>query len=200
MCSATVSAHRRANKPLHGRPAPHLDPGSAAKSCHPAQIATADFVHLHDSDAELNSIGDYNGAMGGGPGGSAALVRASLAATQQQKPKTVSRGWAGPAGRRAWRGQHREGVPRSPPIEARTQIPSALAPTPTSAPSQPSAKCRGRHRKPSTAPASSAQGLSSARGWCGGRRTSQTALRSPTRRTRPQSYPYGPSPAHPSGG
>ena len=38
--------------------------------------------------------------MGGGPGGSAAPATASLAAAQQQKPKTVSRGWVGPAAER----------------------------------------------------------------------------------------------------
>ena len=89
--------------PLLGRPALDLGRESTAKIHHLARIATTDFVHLHDSNAELNSIGDYNGAMGGGPGGSAALVRASPAATQQQKPKTVSRGWSGPAGRRGRR-------------------------------------------------------------------------------------------------
>ena len=55
-------------------------------------------------------------------------------------------------------------VLKSPPIEARTEIPSPLATTTTTMPSQPSAKTRRRWRKPSTAPASSAQGLSSARG------------------------------------
>ena len=39
--------------------------------------------------------------MGGGPGGSAAPATASLAAAQQQKPKTVSGGEWRPAGRRA---------------------------------------------------------------------------------------------------
>ena len=38
-----------------------------------------------------------------------------------------------------------EDAPESPPIEVRTEIPSALAPTPTSAPSQPSADSKGRH-------------------------------------------------------
>ena len=91
--------------PLLGHPALDLGRESAAEIRYLARIAAADFVHLHDSNAELNSIGDYNGAMGGGPGGSAALVRASPAAIQQQKPKTVSRGWAGPAGRRGRRGE-----------------------------------------------------------------------------------------------
>ena len=39
--------------PLLGRPALHLDPGSAAKIRHPAQIATADFTDLRHSNQEL---------------------------------------------------------------------------------------------------------------------------------------------------
>ena len=108
--------------------------------------------------------------------------------------------WSRPAGQRAQRGQHREGAPKSPPIEARTDIPSALTTTTTTAPSQPPAERRGMHSKPSMAPASSAQGLSSARGWGGGRRTSQMPQMTGTKHVRPRSHPHGPSPAHPSGG
>jgi len=89
--------------PLLRRPALHLGHESAAKIRHLAQVAAADFVHLHDSNAEVVAQRYANGAMGGGPGDSAAPARASLAATQQQKRKTVSRGWSGPAGRRGWR-------------------------------------------------------------------------------------------------
>ena len=78
--------------PLLRRPALHLGRESAAKIRHLAQVAAADFVHLHHSDAEVVAARYAKGAMGGGPGGSAAPARASLAAAQQQKPKTVSRG------------------------------------------------------------------------------------------------------------
>ena len=77
----------------------------------------------------------YNSAVRRDTGGSAAPVRASPAPVQPQKPKAVSGGWSRPSGRRAWRGQHREGTPKSPPIEVRTEIPSVLAPAPTSTPS-----------------------------------------------------------------
>ena len=78
--------------PLLRRPALHLGRESTAKIRHLAQVATADFVHLHHSNAELIKGSYAKGAMGGGPGGSAAPATASLAAAQQQKPKTVSRG------------------------------------------------------------------------------------------------------------
>ena len=65
---------------------------TSAEARHLAQVAAADFVHLHDSNAELITARYANGAMGGGPGDSAAPATASLAAAQQQKPKTVSRG------------------------------------------------------------------------------------------------------------
>ena len=70
---------------------PPAPPISAREARHLAQVATADFVHLHHSDAELINHCYANGAMDGGPGGSAAPATASLAAAQQQKPKTVSR-------------------------------------------------------------------------------------------------------------
>ena len=90
-----------AKKPLLCRPALHLGPRSAAKIRHPAHIAAADFVHLHDSNAELIKGSYANSAMGRGPEDSAAPATASLAAAQQQKPKTVSGGEWRPAGRRA---------------------------------------------------------------------------------------------------
>ena len=48
-------AHRRAKKPLHGRPALHLGPGSAPTIRHPAQIAAADpdLQHSNQSSATL---------------------------------------------------------------------------------------------------------------------------------------------------
>ena len=81
--------------PLLRHPALHLERRSAAKIHHLAQVTTTDFVHLHHSDAELLDAQHANGATGGGPENSNAPGRASLAATQQQKPKTVSRGWVG---------------------------------------------------------------------------------------------------------
>ena len=76
-------------------------------------------------------------------GDSTAPVRASPAPVQPQKPKTVSGGWARPAGRRAQRGQRSGTHIKSPPIEARTEIPSALTTTTTTAPSYPPADLRG---------------------------------------------------------
>ena len=67
-------------------------PISAREARHLAQVATADLVHLHNSDAEVVAARYAKGAMGRGPEDSAAPATASLAATQQQKPKTVSRG------------------------------------------------------------------------------------------------------------
>ena len=78
--------------PLLRRPALHLGRESAAKIHHLAQVAATDFVHLHDSDAELINARHANGAMDGGPEDSAAPATASVAAAQQQKPETVSRG------------------------------------------------------------------------------------------------------------
>ena len=86
-CAPQCSVH-----PLLRHLALHLGRESAAKIRHLAQVATTDFVHLHDSNAEVVAAYHANGAMGGGPGGSAAPATASLAAAQQQKPKTVSRG------------------------------------------------------------------------------------------------------------
>ena len=85
-CAPQCSVH-----PLLRHLALHLGRESAAKIRHLAQVAATDFVHLHHSDAELIKDRYANGAMGGGPGGSAAPATASLAAAPQQKPKTVSR-------------------------------------------------------------------------------------------------------------
>ena len=78
--------------PLLRHPALHLGRESAAKIRHLAQFATTDFVHLHDSDAEVVAARYADGAIGEGPEDSAAPATASVAAEQQQKPKTVSRG------------------------------------------------------------------------------------------------------------
>ena len=74
---------------------------SAAKTRHPEQIAATDSLHLQDSDAEVVATRYAKGAMGGGPEDSAAPATASLAAAQQQKPKTVSGAEWRPAGRHA---------------------------------------------------------------------------------------------------
>ena len=151
-------AQQPAKKLLLGHPALDLGPRSAAKIRHPAQIATADSVDLHQTHQASCSTSYCNSTMRRDAEGSPAPVRASPAPVQPQKPKTVSGGRSRPAGRRAWRGQRSGTHPKSPPIEARTEISSPLAPTTTTTPSQPSAKTRGRWRKPSKAPASSAQG------------------------------------------
>ena len=119
--------------PLLGHPALDLRRESAAEIRHPAQTATADFVHLHQTHQASSSTTYYNSAMRRDAGGSAAPVRASPAPVQPQKPKTVSRGRAGPAGRRGRRRESSGTHPKSPPIAARTEIPSALVPTATSA-------------------------------------------------------------------
>jgi len=67
-------------------------PISAQEARHLAQVATADLVHLHNSDAEVVAARYAKGAMGRGPEDSAAPATASLAAARQQKPKTVSGG------------------------------------------------------------------------------------------------------------
>jgi len=67
-------------------------PISAREARHLAQVATADLVHLHNSDAEVVAAYYAKGAMGRGPEDSAAPATASLAAARQQKPKTVSGG------------------------------------------------------------------------------------------------------------
>ena len=77
---------------LHFGPVLHLGPGSARReSTCLAQIATTDSAHLHDSNAELINQCYADSAMGRGPEDSAAPATASLAAAQQQKPKTVFR-------------------------------------------------------------------------------------------------------------
>ena len=119
--------------PLLGCPALHLGPGSAAKIRHPAQIAAADSVDLRQTHQASCAPTYCNSAMRRDAGGSAAPVRASPAPVQPQKPKTVSRGWVGPAGRRGRRRERSGTHPKSPPIAARTEIPSALVPTATSA-------------------------------------------------------------------
>jgi len=121
--------------PLQGRCALHIWVWSAAEIRHPAQIAAADFVHLHQTHQASCATTFYDSAMRRDAGGSAAPVRASPAPVQPQKPKTVSRGRAGPAGRRGRRRERSGTHPKSPPIAARTEIPSALVPTATSAPS-----------------------------------------------------------------
>ena len=75
-------------RPAPAPPSPPSRPGSATKIPYLAQVATTDFVHLHDSNAEVVAARYANGAMGGGPGGSTAPATASLAATQQEKPKS----------------------------------------------------------------------------------------------------------------
>ena len=99
-------AHGCAKKLLYGRLPP---PISAREAHHLAQIATTDFVHLQHSDAAVVAARYAKGAMGRGPEDSAAPATASLAAAQQQKPKTVSRGWSGPAGQRG-RWEERSGA------------------------------------------------------------------------------------------
>ena len=86
MTAALRPAARR--RPAPARPVLHLGRESAAKIRHLAQVAAADFVHLHHSDAELINHCYANGAMDGGPGGSTTPATASLAATQQEKPKS----------------------------------------------------------------------------------------------------------------
>ena len=84
-------------------PQPPRAPSRPPKRCenpHPAQIAVADSVHLHHSNAELIKGSYANSAMGRDAGGSGAPVTASPAAVQQQKPKAVS-GGRGTAGRPA---------------------------------------------------------------------------------------------------
>ena len=78
--------------PLLGRPALDLGRESAAEIHHLARIAAADFVHLQHSDAEVVATRYAKGAMGRDPEDSATPATASLAAAQQQKLKTVSRG------------------------------------------------------------------------------------------------------------
>lgn len=124
--------------------------------------------------------------------GSAAPVTASPVPVQPQKPKTVSGGRVGPAGQRAQRGQRSGAHSKSPPIELRTEIPSALTPTPRSAQSLPSVQHRGRRSNPSTAPASSGHGGEARERRGGGRRTSHIPQMSTTTHARPQSYPMGP--------
>ena len=121
--------------PLLGHPALDLRRESAAEIHHLAQTAAADFVHLHQTHQASCATSYYNSPMRRDAGGSAAPVRASPAPVQPQKPKTVSRGRAGPAGRRGRRRESSGTHPKSPPIAARTEIPSALVPTATSAPS-----------------------------------------------------------------
>jgi len=131
---------------------------------------------------------------------SAAPVTANLVPVQPQKPKTVSGGRVGPAGQRAQRGPRSGAHSKSPPIELRTEIPSALTPTPRSAQSLPSVQHRGRRSNPSTAPASSGHGGEARERRGGGRRTSRIPQMSTTTHARPQSYPHGSSPAAPVGG
>ena len=143
---------------------PCISAPEAPRIWHPTPIAAAESVDLHQTHQASSATVYYYSAMCRDAEGSPAPVRASPAPVQPQKPKTVSGVWSRPAGRRAQRGQRSGTHPKSPPIEARTDIPSALTTTTTTAPSQPSAERRGMHSKPSMAPASSAQGLSSARG------------------------------------
>ena len=185
---------------LHGRPPLHLDPGSTAKIRHPAQIAATDSVDLHQTHQAGCATLYYNCAMRRDAEGSPAPVRASPAPVQPQKPKTVSGGRSRPAGRRAQRGQRSGTHPKSPPIEARTEIPSALTITTTTAPSLPSAQHRGRWANPSTAPASSAQGGEARERRGTGQRTIHMPQLRLTTHVRLRSHSHGPSPAHPSGG
>ena len=128
---------------------PCISAPEAPQIWHPTRIAAAESVDLHQTHQASQTANYHNGAMRRDAEGSATPVRANPAATQQQKPKPLRVTVA--SGRPACpRGQHREGAPRSPLIEARTEIPSTLTPTLTSAPSQPSAQRRGRRGKPST--------------------------------------------------
>ena len=110
-------------------------------------------------------------------------------------------GWWVASGRPACaRGQHSECAPRPPRMEARTEIPSALVTTPTSAPSQPPAELTGRGSKQQHGAGKQCPGREKGeRAGCG-RRTGQTPRRSPTEPVRPRSHTLYRSYAAPSGG
>ena len=91
-------------------------------------------------------------------------------------------------------------APVSPQMEVRTEIPSALVPTPTSAPSQPPAELRGRCGKQQHGVGEQCPGREKReRAGCG-RRTSQTPRRSPTEPVPPRSPTLEHSSAAPSAG
>ena len=72
-------------------------------------VGGGDLRRMQHSDAELIKGSYANSAMGRGPEDSATPATASLAAAQQQKPKTVSGGEWRPAGRRG-RWEERSGA------------------------------------------------------------------------------------------
>ena len=114
---------------------PCISASEAPRIWHPTPIAAAESVDLHQTHQASSATRTvyYYSAMCRDAEGSPAPVRASPAPVQPQKPKTVSRGRAGPAGRRGRRRESSGTHPKSPPIAARTEIPSALVPTATSA-------------------------------------------------------------------
>ena len=67
-------------------------PGAAPRASRRKVTTSPGETALQHNDAELINHCYANSAMGGGPEDSAAPATASLAAAQQQKPKTVSRG------------------------------------------------------------------------------------------------------------
>lgn len=86
--------------PLLGHPALHLGRESAAEIHHLARIAAADFVHLQHSNQELIYQPYANGSMRRDARDCAAPLTATVLPVPLQKPKTVSHGGSGPAGRR----------------------------------------------------------------------------------------------------
>ena len=86
--------------PLLGHPALHLCPGSAPKIRYLAPRKSADFVHLQHSNQELLQQTAGDSPMRRDAEGCAAPLTATVLPVPPQKPKTVSRGGSGPAGRR----------------------------------------------------------------------------------------------------
>ena len=93
-------ALQRAVDPLLGHPALHLCPGSAPKIRSLAPRKSADFVHLQHSNQELIQQTAGDSSMRRDAEDCAAPLTATVLPVPPQKPKTVSRGGSGPAGRR----------------------------------------------------------------------------------------------------
>ena len=86
--------------PLLGHPALHLCPGSAPKIRYLAPRKSSNFVHLQHSNQELIQQPAGDSFMRRDAKDCAAPLTATVLPVPLQKPKTVSRGGSGPAGRR----------------------------------------------------------------------------------------------------
>ena len=93
-------APQRAVAPLRSHLALHLGPGSASKIRYLAPRKSPNFVHLQHSNQELIQQTAGDSPMRRDAEDCAAPLTATVLPVPPQKPKTVSRGGSGPAGRR----------------------------------------------------------------------------------------------------